>query len=361
MKLSKRALTGLILMVILLFIHLYSLNQARVEADYSNHFFAYFSRFLRTTFGTITISAGDILYGIVAFWMIWKFIKWILQRNKPRSHPFRRRVKNKLLSFFITCCSIYIVFNIFWGLNYNRKGIASQLQLKTGKYTETELKDMNCLLADKVNFSKKVLDNQQKPYPGNQQLFRRVSEAYATIEKRYPFLAYRKQSIKSSMWGWLGNYAGFTGYYNPFTGEAQINTTIPKFLQPFIACHEVAHQLGYAKEMEANFVGYLAASASGDTLFHYAVYLELFTYANRNLFRTDSSSAKLYFKELSPAVRRDLEEWRKFNRKHKNPAEPVIRWLYGKFLEGNQQPEGILAYDKVTAFIIAFYKKYGRI
>jgi hypothetical protein len=78
------------------------------------------------------------------------------------------------------------------------------------------------------------------------------------------------------LWGWLGNYVGFTGYYNPFTGEAQVNTTVPKFLQPFTASHEVAHQLGYAKEMEANFVGYLAASHSTDTLFRYSVYLDLF-------------------------------------------------------------------------------------
>jgi hypothetical protein len=82
----------------------------------------------------------------------------------------------------------------------------------------------------------------------------------------------------------LGNYTGFTCYYNPFTGEAQLNTTIPRFLQPFIACHEVAHQLGYAKENEASFVGYLAAKGSGNALLQYSTYLDIFMHANRNLF-----------------------------------------------------------------------------
>ncbi len=59
---------------------------------------------------------------------------------------------------------------------------------------------------------------------------------------------------------WLGNYLGFTGYYNPFTGEAQVNTTVPQFLLPNIALHEMGHQIGYAKEDEANFSAYLAAS-----------------------------------------------------------------------------------------------------
>jgi hypothetical protein len=68
----------------------------------------------------------------------------------------------------------------------------------------------------------------------------------------------------------------------------------------------VAHQLGYGKENEANFVGFLAAISSEDTLFHYSVYLDMFAYSNRNLFATDSVSAKLYRKELSPYVQKDL-------------------------------------------------------
>jgi hypothetical protein len=188
-----------------------------------------------------------------------------------------------------------------------------------------------------------------------------VEEAYGNAEKVYHFLKYSPISLKPSVWSWVGNYMGFTGYYNPFTGEAQVNTLVPKFLQPFTTCHEVAHQLGYAKEMEANFVGYLAATASKDTLLHYSVYLDLFMYSNRNLFGTDSVAANEFRKQLSPAVMNDLKEWREFYKKHKNPIEPVFRWVYGKYLERNQQPQGVLSYDEVTGFIIAYYKKYGKI
>jgi len=163
------------------------------------------------------------------------------------------------------------------------------------------------------------------------------------------------------MWGWLGNYLGYMGYYNPFTGEGQVNTTIPLFLQPFTTCHEIAHQLGYAKENEANFVGYLAAISSKDEFFHYSVYLDLFLYANRNLYHSDSAAANTFTKQLLPAVKNDLIVWRKFNQRHKNPVEPVIRWMYGKYLENNQQPSGMLSYDEVNGFLIAYYKKYGKL
>lgn len=359
MKFSKRGLMLVSLLIISVLIHIYSQDKARVEAGYSNQFYIDFSRLLRNISGQIPFSAGDILYGAIILWFIWKLIQKISMRKK--SKPLNQRYAKIFLRLLITCSIIYIVFNIFWGINYNRKGIASQIGIKIEKYSKQELRDMNCLLTDKINFTKEALIRQKKPYPSTPQLFNMVSDAYYKIESQYPFLAYRHSSIKSSMWGWLGNYAGISGYYNPITAEAQVNTSIPAFLQPFVACHEVAHQVGYAKEMEANFVGYLAASASSDTLFHYSVYLDLLAYSSRNLYRIDTVSAKLNYKELSPAVIKDLEEWRRFNKKHTSPAEPVFKWVYGKFLQGNQQPTGILSYDEVTGFIIAYYKKFGKI
>ena len=255
----------------------------------------------------------------------------------------------------------YILFNLFWGINYNRVGIANQLQLKMEKYTPDDLKMINSLLVEKVNATKTVLVNNHIAYPNNRQLFTKVQQTYQKAETVYPFLKYQPVSLKPSVWSWVGNYMGFTGYYNPFTGEAQVNTLVPKFLQPFTACHEVAHQLGYAKEMEANFVAYLAATTLQDTLLHYSVYLDLFIYSNRNLFETDSIAAKACRSKLLPAVVDDLKEWRTFNKNHRNPIEPVFRWIYGKYLEGNQQPQGVLSYDEVTGFIIAYYKKYGKI
>jgi hypothetical protein len=163
------------------------------------------------------------------------------------------------------------------------------------------------------------------------------------------------------MWGWFGNYTGFTGYYNPFTGEAQVNTGVPKFTQPYTACHEAAHALGYAKEMEANFTGYLAASASADPLFHYSVYTDLFLYANRSLYFADTAASAAFRKQLLPSVIEDFKERARFSRAHTSFMEPIVRALYGSYLQANRQPKGLWSYDEVTAFIISYYKKFGTI
>lgn len=343
-------------------IHLYSRDASRVETAYSNGFFPAFSGILRQLTGWIPFSIGDLLYGALILWIFYGAYRMIRKLRSSARHGGRGRLlSHYLLKSSLFVITLYIVFNLFWGINYNREGIASQLKLEVINYSPEELKDLNCLLIDKINMSKAEFIHLKKPYPTRQQMFERVSLAYEKASLSHPYFMYKPVSIKASLWGWLGNYTGFTGYYNPFTGEAQVNTTVPKFLHPFITCHEVAHQLGYAKEMEANFVGYLVARESGDPLITYSTYLDLFTYANRSLYYYDSLASGLYRRELSDDVKKDIHEWRAFNDRHRNPVEPIIRWLYGKFLQGNMQPQGIYSYDEVTAFIIAFYKKYGTI
>ena len=266
-----------------------------------------------------------------------------------------------MANLVILLLALYIIFNVFWGFNYNRLGISYQLKLNNREMDTADLKSVFALLLDKVNSSKAYLIQKGGSYTGDREIFRRAQKAYTVTQKVYPFLDYKTRSIKTSMFGWLGNYLGFIGYYNPFTGEAQVNTTVPRFVIPYTSCHEIAHQLGYAKEDEANFVGYLAATTSTDTLFHYSAYLDLLTYAYPQVFFIDSSFAKQVREQLLPEVKEDLTEYRKFLFRHKNPFEPVIKWIYGKYLRVNQQPMGIMSYNDVISRLVAFYKKYGRI
>ncbi len=356
---SKKKYKWLVLLIIVIAIKLFSLDKSRVEVYYSNGVYPYISKALRFLFGWLPFSIGDIAYGLAVCWLLWKlfcFITMAIRRRVTMVYLWQGVQKMVWIGLVV-----YVCFNILWGLNYNRRGIANQLGLVMGKYDTVDVRSINALLLDKVNGCRTALAANKPLYHQNKVLFAKVTEAYSIAKLRYPFLSYEVVSQKPSIWGWLGNYTGFTGYYNPFSGEAQVNTTVPRFLLPFTSCHEVGHQLGYAKENEANFAGYLSAAASPDTVFKYSVYLDLFLYANRNLSWVDSAAAKKYQAQLSPDVKKDLEEWRRFNRRHRNPVEPVIRWFYGMYLRSNEQPQGIFSYDAVTAFIIAYYKKYGEI
>ncbi len=123
----------------------------------------------------------------------------------------------------------------------------------------------------------------------------------------------------------------------------------------------MAHQVGYASESEANFVGYLTATASKDPFFHYSAYFDMFNYANRELSKRDSVKAKENYKLLDTLVRKDFSELRQFYRKYKNPIEPIIWAFYDKYLKANQQDKGVESYNQVVGLLIAYHKKYRKI
>jgi hypothetical protein len=359
MKNNKQWVVIGILAIIALLIRIFSSSAMRVEQYYSTGIYQHLSGFLRRMLGWLPFSLGDVLYGLILVWLVFKLLQGARALIKRRffTRGFIRWVQLLLIGSFL----IYILFNVLWGINYNRRGIAGQLDLKMEKYSLDDLKTLNSLLLEKTNANKTLILQQARPVLTSSEISEQSRQAYEVVNRNYPFLKYYPASIKSSLWGWLGNYLGFMGYYNPFTGEGQVNANIPKFLQPYTNCHEIAHQLGYAKENEANFVGYLAAASSNNESFRYSAYLELFLYANRNLYFTDSSAAMGYTRQVIPAVKEDLKEWRLFNLRHQNPIEPLIRWAYGKYLENNQQPSGMLSYDEVTGYLVAYYKKYGKL
>ncbi len=356
---KNRRLLLIILGIAAVLIKLLSLQSLWIEKYYSLTVYPLISSILKTFFGWLPFSIGDVLYGVLITWSLVKTVKVIRKLFKKKLR--QAFIKNLLYYASASLLLLYISFNILWGLNYNRKGITWQLNIKTEKYSAVDLVEIDSLLITKVNETKSALILQKRQYPTTKETFDEVAKAYNQLSAQYPWLSYKSTSAKTSLWGWAGNYLGFTGYYNPFTGEAQLNTTVPKFIQPYTACHEVAHQLGYAKENEANFVGYLAATSSKDTLFHYSVYLDLYLYTQRNLFFLDSAKAKDMSKKLAPEVKADITELKTFYKNHQSPLEPLFKWIYEKYLQNNQQPSGLQSYDEVTGFIIAYHKKFGRI
>ena len=63
-------------------------------------------------------------------------------------------------------------------------------------------------------------------------------------------------TVKQSLFSTPLSYMGFSGYLNPFTLEAHINSTLPKISLPITIAHEMAHQNGIAAENDANFMGF---------------------------------------------------------------------------------------------------------
>lgn len=329
---------------------------AVIETYYSKGIYPVIAAGLRISFGALPFSLGDILYtllGIFILWRLIRFIKTIVKKRWTRDYGFK-----SLYTTLYVGSLLYGLFYLLWGLNYSRLGIASQLDLTVTKdYTTQELQSLTTSLLQKTNYDRRQLGSPVE-LPNHKTLFNEAEASYRHIREKYPFLAYRHRSIKVPVYNALGAYLQYTGYYNPFTGEAQVNTALPGILLPYVACHEMAHQLGYASEDEANFVGFLAATASTDPLFQYSTHLELFRYANSELWYRDSNMASSNYKQLDTLVKEDLKHLQAFFIAHENPIGKLTTKIYGLFLKANRQPQGLDTYDQVTAWLLAYQKKY---
>ncbi len=359
MSLRKAIRTALIITLLLmaLVIYLVSGYHQWIENNYSNGFFPKLASFLRLMLGSVPFSIGDIIYSVVIVTVVWNIVKFIIRLFHKKDSWGKKLLP--LLAAGIVLLFVYVYFYLFWGLNYYRKGIEHQLGLQNGKFEKTDLIALNQYLLEQVNHSKTICLRKKDTFMSRKRMLKAGYDGYKELEKLYTFLRYRNSSIKASLFGRIGNYIGFQGYYNPFTGEAQINTCIPNFVQPFVTCHEMAHQIGYASESEANFVGFLAAVHSPDTLMQYSAYLDIFLYSIGNLRAVDSVAAKEIAQHLNEEVKRDIRTEREFALKHRTFLQNWTDTFYDFYLRQNRQQKGIASYNEVTGWLIAWRKKNG--
>ena len=330
-----------------------------VERNYTYGLYPIISGVLRFLFGWLPFSVGDLFYAflvLVILFRLFKFLKLLFKKQLTRRH-IGMALQQAIFIFLF----VYVSFNLLWGLNYNRYGIAHQLGLNVKPYSNNELDSLCHSLQQKLNFYASKIDTttREEYLRKKNNLFNEAAATYLVVEKEYPFLSYRVQSLKASLLGFLGRYVGFQGYYNPYSGEGQVKASIPRFMQPFVACHEIAHQLGYAKENEANFVGYLAGRTSTSVDFRYSAYYDMYQYAIRDLYRIDIKKALSLDSTLHPVVRRDRREFARYLNKMQNPVAPFMLRMYDGYLRMNNQPKGYRTYNEVVTWLVAYYRKFG--
>lgn len=322
-----------------------------VENYYSRPIFPIISKAERFLFGWIPFSLGDILYFTLAFFII----RWIYIGIKTKF----KHLKTWLIQALSTVSIIYFLFHVLWGFNYYRLPLHQNLQIGD-QYSEKELIDLTERLITKSNQYQEKLtgnDSLKVKFDYNQNEIRKLAiEGYHNISKTYPHLDYTQKSIKSSIISLPLTYMGFSGYLNPWTAEAQVNYMVPTFRQPTLTAHEMGHQLGYAKENEANFMAALTTIKHPNPYFKYAGYTFALQYCLGDLSELDSQKAEELSKEINPGIIKNFKEVYQFWQGYKNPLEPGFKYFYGHYLKLNNQPKGMQSYNYVVALLVNYFK-----
>jgi hypothetical protein len=266
---------------------------------------------------------------------------------------------------------LFVVFMFIWGFNYMQPDLTSnfQLTIQTPKDAEVALSEMNALtyeLIEELNQTKKELVLNKGIEPNFEQVVTKVQQSYSEVAIEYPRFKFQNYSLKKAIFPNLGDYIGFLAYYQPITGEAIVRSDLPMFTQPYTIAHEMAHQLGYASETEANFIAFVVATKSKDPYLKYSMLLQMFTYAqdaqllliagNKGF---DSWKGHIEKNKalLSPAVLKDRAEIRAFFAARADKQIQASSKLYDQFLKWNQQAAGLDSYADVLKWVRAYRLK----
>ena len=295
---------------------------------------------------------GDLL---VAFG-VFIFIRFLIRLIKTRFKNFIP----KIIHFTAVLSVIYFCFYLFWGLNYYRQPLYKNLEYKTTSYSNEELINLTKYLVSKLNQSHLTITKSDSlsvivPH-SNQEIYLLAKKGYKKLTENNSLFNYKYGRAKNSLISVFQSYNGTSGYLNPFTGEAQVNRLIPKTILPTTTTHEMAHQVGFAAENEANFIGFLAALSNDDPYFKYSAYRMATRYAIFELYKRDRDAFEIVYKTLNKGILIDFKSSSDFWNTYKNPFEPIVKKGYNIYLKSNNQVKGINSYNYVVDLLISYFK-----
>jgi hypothetical protein len=349
----------LITCIVALLIFITGLSSTLVEQVYARFIYKYLSICLRFISSLVPFALGDILYVLLVVYCVYGLVNYV--RNLAATNFKKQQLYLAPLRLLKFALVLYIVFKILWGLNYSRKPIAAQLHIGNEKYNPTQLVALAAFLIDKTNAIQQR--RLQVQVPVHQQYSTKELEALAVASYRnmnsdQPFFRYSRPALKKVFNTLVITKIGLEGYYNPLSGEANINMRIPAHSLPFVACHEIAHQLGVGREDEANLIAYLVAGNSKDVNFQYAAN---YSVLRSVLFEVRFKSPEVYEKlieKINPETILDFKREKDFWMRYNSDMYAYMDVALDSFLKLNNQKKGIDSYQDIVIWVYNLNKNH---
>lgn len=329
-----------------------SKNTEWVEMVYSQNIYLKISNFLSNVFGTLPFSLTEFLIIAIAVSIIATL--YVLIRNFSVTNFL-----NYLLNFLSIISTIVFLFWCLWGINNFRMPIEEFFPFERSKYTVSELENTCQILLDKTNDLREQMEEDINDVTNANQNYKKIlndsSKAYDNISQIYNIIpSSGKIRPKPMIFSKAMSMLNYTGMYNPFTAETNINIDEPIFNMPFTVCHEIAHLKGFPKENEANFISFLTCINSDDLFFQYSGYLSGLIYCSNALYREDPEAYIKLKNNFSEGIIRDLTYTSDYWNNYKGFIAKIGENNNNVFLKFTNQPEGTKSYGLVVDLIISY-------
>jgi len=349
---TRKRTIAIVVLAILMVLMLWASGYPRlIEHYYSEGVYPLICHILHPVMNLLPFSVGDILYIAVTGYFIYALVKLVILTVKKRF----AQAGVLAMGLIIGVQTAFVMFYLFWGLNYFRPTAGERLNLRDTNYTTAHLEDVTHKLIDSANAYRSLLTRADTVRSNNEIYQSAISAILKLSSDSVNFRTYSPH-LKPSLLTPLLNYIGTSGYYNPFTSESQLNYQMPYFERPVTTCHELSHQTGFGAEDEADFAGYIAGVGSADRLLKYSAYQLGVTECMRALRYRDTSANNAMKRFISPKVRYDIIQQRLYWMKYRGQLNAFSGIFYDNFLKANNQPHGLGTYDQMVLLLMAWYK-----
>ncbi len=333
-----------------------------IESGYSTKIYYWIIRPYSLLTGLFSFSLAELIVVLLVFFVIYKTVYTLISLiKKPKT--FSKMLPNRLTKMAIILATIYIVFNLMWGLNYNRMTFADISGLSVETTSMNELAELAIFLTHRANELREQVAEDEKGVmiiqDSIKDMFKRAYLGFEKSGETYPELRGKYGKPKGVILSHYWSYTGIGGMYFPFTAEANVNINMPHYMLPATTIHEMVHQRGFAREDEANFIAYITCILHPDYDFQYSGVMLALTHTMNALYKYDMDTWEMIRSEFSEGVNRDLNAWREYRAQYQGNIQQISTNINNTYLIINRQEDGVNSYGRMVDLMLAYYRMKG--
>lgn len=312
----------------------------------------------------LEIIAAVILIILFLINLFGKVFKRIREKQGRAGYEFTLQLLN-------AACALSVVFFIYLmmgGVNYYRYPFGEIGGFNVEESSVNDLYKLCISLADQAA----ELRNQLHAIDGSEdeggvlkmsdtdmeKMSKIAEESYNKLAQEYPVLDGYYNSLKPVYFSDFMSKMEITGIFWPFTAEANVNMNAARYSIPATIGHEMAHQRGFMREDEANFISYLVCKNSDNLQFQYSGVMLALTYAGNQLYKQDQTLYEdvrsHYSTEMVADLRDEYYYWKQFE---DTTISVVSSTMNDNYLKANNQSDGVKSYGRMVDLLLAEYHK----
>lgn len=337
---------------------LFSRSPSKVEQVYSQGIYPAIMMPISRLTGLIPVSLWELFIIAMVVLIPVSIVRLVARCIRDRS---ARHVLPFLANISIIVSVYFFLTTFLWNINYERKSFAELAGLDVRPSSTEELYDLCKWLIETTNELREQVEvdgNGIMKIPGGFESIRdRAQAGYDIAAEEYPFLKGRYGKPKKVLFSRIMSHTNIIGVYCALTGEANIDTDIPDMEIPSTVMHEMAHQRGFAREDEANYIAWLACMYHPDADFRYSGSAMALQYAMNALYKADPEKYFELARTYGLGYYNDLKNQQDYWKQFQGTVKKAASQMNDTYLKLNGQADGVQSYGRMVDLLLAQRRK----